>query len=349
MFVGVHTRSHVFLKLYQHCIVSPRARATSSSLAAVRLCNFRAGPCIISVVCCSCPRRLILSLVHRQRSVISLVGKTFSFMTPLLGVAKWYYLKSSRTGKSRFWLHLLSIPKRVHKSISDRSKIAHGGAIGNLCWKTQTCHLKIRCTARMNEAGKKALKGRVVVLQDGCFHVTGPKLRWLDSHPFTGFSLTFPKFNYLGLVSTISKELLMLNWIFTDWKTHEAKYGVGKMAKAQLKGRFDYMIGTISMTLTPSKGEVERRQNGAERIKLNNSKSFVAIEGEDRVCKLHFDADNDWLKQVQDGQCGKRTQNERKIQVKRETLFSTEQITTRDTVEPKEPRHSWCRPTTTSI
>jgi hypothetical protein len=30
--------------------------------------------------------------------------------------------------------------------------------------------------------------------------------------------------------------------------------------------------------LTPSTGEVERGENGAERIKLNNSKSFVAVE-----------------------------------------------------------------------
>jgi hypothetical protein len=98
MSVGVHTRGHdqarrirrLFLKLYQHCIVSPRARATSSGLAAVRLCNGRAGPCIISFLFATPVRAgLISSLVHRQRSTVSMVVKTSSFMPPLLVVAKW--------------------------------------------------------------------------------------------------------------------------------------------------------------------------------------------------------------------------------------------------------------------
>lgn len=176
----------------------------------------------------------------------------------------------------------------------------------DLSWKTQTCHLTIRCTERMNEGRKKALNGCSVVLRDGCLFASGPNTRDLGGHPFTGYSLPFPNTNYLGLVSTISKDPPMLNWVYIESDTHQVKYGVRKVAETQLTGPFDYKTEAISMTITPSTGEVEKHPEGEVRIKYGNLEGFVALEEEDGVWKLYFDVDNDGLKGVKAGKSGRR-------------------------------------------
>jgi hypothetical protein len=186
------------------------------------------------------------------------------------------------------------------------SAAATGGIGGDLDWKTQTCHLAVRCTERMNEGRKKALNGGTIVLRDGCLFVSGPSPQELDGHPFTGYSLPFPATDYLGLVSTISKDPPMLNWIYIDRETHEVKYGVRKVAEEQLIGPFDYKTGTVSMTITPHIGKVERHEEGEKRIKFRNLEGFVAVEEEEAVWKLYFDVNNDGLKQTKAGNSGKR-------------------------------------------
>jgi hypothetical protein len=173
-------------------------------------------------------------------------------------------------------------------------------------WKTQTCCLIVRCTARMNEARKKALNGCRVVLRDGCLFLTGPNTRDQGGHPFTGYSLPYPKTDYLGLVSTISKNPPKLNWVYVDRETYELKYGVRKVAERQFTGPFDYKTGVMSITITASTGRVEKQEEGEKRIKFNNREGFVAVEEEDGVWKLYFDIDNDGLKRVKAGKSGKR-------------------------------------------
>lgn len=183
---------------------------------------------------------------------------------------------------------------------------ASGDASGDSSWKTQTCHLTVRCTERMSDARKKALDGCNIVLRDGGLFASSPNTRDHSGHPFTGYLLPFPNCNYLGLVSTISKEPPMLNWIYIDRETYEVKYGVRKVSETQVTGPFDYKTGVISMTITPSKGEVERNEEGEKRLKLNNREGFVAVEEEEDVWKLYFDVDNDGLKKVKAGNSGKR-------------------------------------------
>ncbi len=60
------------------------------------------------------------------------------------------------------------------------------------------------------------------------------------------------------------------------------------------------------MTITPSKGEVERQEEGEKRLKFNNREGFVAVEEDEGVWKLYFDVDNDGLKMVKAGNSGKR-------------------------------------------
>jgi hypothetical protein len=83
----------------------------------------------------------------------------------------------------------------------------------------------------MNEARKKALDGSSVVLRDGCLFASGPNTKDQGGHHFNGYSLALPSSNCLGLVSIISKDPPMINWIYIDRETHEVKFGVRKVAE----------------------------------------------------------------------------------------------------------------------
>jgi hypothetical protein len=135
---------------------------------------------------------------------------------------------------------------------------------------------------------------------------SGSNTKDQGGHPFTGYSLPFLNPDYLGLVSTLSKDPPMLNWIYIDREIHEAKYGVRKVAETQLTGAFDYKTATVSMTITPPTGEVDRREEGEKRTKFNGREGFVAVEEEDGVWKLYFDLNKDGLKGVKAGNSGRR-------------------------------------------
>lgn len=98
----------------------------------------------------------------------------------------------------------------------------------------------------------------------------------------------------------------MLNWILVDRETYQMKYGVQKVAENTAHRAFDYKTGGVSMTVTPSTGDVGRHEGGEKRIKFNNREGFVAAEEEDGVWKLYFDVDNDGLKRIKVGHSGKR-------------------------------------------
>jgi hypothetical protein len=50
-------------------------------------------------------------------------------------------------------------------------------------------------------------------------------------HPFAGYFLPYPDTTppYEGLVSTITDEAPVMNWIYVDKETYEVKYGVRVM------------------------------------------------------------------------------------------------------------------------
>lgn len=59
------------------------------------------------------------------------------------------------------------------------------------------------------------------------------------------------------------------------------------------------------MTITPSTGEVDRREKGEKRIKFDIREGFVAAEEEDGVWKLYFDLNKGGLKGVKAGNSGR--------------------------------------------
>lgn len=106
-------------------------------------------------------------------------------------------------------------------------------------------------------------------------------------HPFAGYFLPYPDTKYEGLVSTITDEAPIMNWIYIDKETYEVKYGVRVDAQPNLTGPFDCT-----------------RQD--RRLTFDKWEGFVAVrvkEGEEEgMWKLYFDVDDDGLV----GKLGKR-------------------------------------------
>lgn len=96
-------------------------------------------------------------------------------------------------------------------------------------------------------------------------------------HPFAGYYLPYPDTKYEGLVSTITEDPPILNWIYVDKDTYEVKYGIRAQTQPNITGPFDCT-----------------RQD--RRLTLEGWEGFVAVEEEDELWALYFDRNDDGLK-----------------------------------------------------
>ncbi|KAF2271575.1 uncharacterized protein EI97DRAFT_453578 [Westerdykella ornata] len=58
-------------------------------------------------------------------------------------------------------------------------------------------------------------------------------------HAFAGYYLPYPDTSYEGLVTTVTDEAPIFNWVYIDKDTYEVKYGVRLDAQPNLTGPFD--------------------------------------------------------------------------------------------------------------
>lgn len=101
-------------------------------------------------------------------------------------------------------------------------------------------------------------------------------------HPFEGYYLAYPGTTHAGLVSSITEEAPIMNWIYMDALTYEMKFGTRQWAEGNLTGPFDCTRQDRRMTLAGYEG-------------------FVAVK-EGNFWSLYFDWDGDRLKsKVADG------------------------------------------------
>lgn len=157
-------------------------------------------------------------------------------------------------------------------------------------------HLDVHLDARTSRSKSPAAKlaNRIVTLRDD-------KL-WLDptdhetgqpadetKHPFTGFYVAYPDSDRSytrGLVSTITRDPPVLNWIYVDKDTLECKY-------ASRTGSIAHHVGSFDWT-------TEEPVDSA--VTLNDWEGFVAIEEPGgKGWALYFDIDDDGLKAVKNG------------------------------------------------
>lgn len=101
-------------------------------------------------------------------------------------------------------------------------------------------------------------------------------------HPFAGYYLAYPDAKYSGLVSTISDDPPIMNWIYIDRDSYEVKFGTRPYAEHNYNGPFDCT-----------------RQD--RRLTFGGWEGFLVVQEGD-FWALYFDRDNDLLKsKVQEG------------------------------------------------
>lgn len=153
-------------------------------------------------------------------------------------------------------------------------------------------HLDVFCDEKSPK--QKQVHGTMVVMRNGklylspCANLEGaengkqplpPPGGGPAPHPFSGFYLMYPDDDrnprQRGLVSTISLDPPMLNWIYADKNTSELKFGNRSASIEHIVGAWDWTEDEVGMTLEDWEG-------------------FVAVEEADGWA-LYYDIDDDHL------------------------------------------------------
>ncbi|KAK4987364.1 hypothetical protein LTR50_004699 [Elasticomyces elasticus] len=163
-------------------------------------------------------------------------------------------------------------------------------------------HLDVEVEPSARKHGRRAeeVAGGIVVVRNDKLYIEpkSPQTHQpLNSshhhHPFTGFYLAYPddaRPTTRGLVSTISLDPPMLNWIYIDKSSHEVKY-------ANRSGSIAHHVGDFDWT----------DEEDDSRVTFDGWEGFLAVEeegegrrgvgagGERGVWALYFDVDDDGL------------------------------------------------------
>ncbi|KAF9700718.1 hypothetical protein EKO04_001522 [Ascochyta lentis] len=142
--------------------------------------------------------------------------------------------------------------------------------------RARRCNLIATCVK--SSPRSREIDGRPIVLRNG-------KL-WIDTttedgepfgHTCAGYYLPYPDTKYEGLVTTITDVAPIMNWVYIDKQTHEARYGVRTDAQPNLTGPFDCT-----------------RQD--RRLTFNGWEGWCAVEEYEGYWCLYFDIDDDGLR-----------------------------------------------------
>ncbi|KAI8951488.1 hypothetical protein F4801DRAFT_544866, partial [Xylaria longipes] len=168
---------------------------------------------------------------------------------------------------------LLGTQEAIRQSQSKNKREEH---------RARRCNLVVSCVKQSIRS--RDIDGKLVVLKDNKLWITTTPPASHDEdpeptddgYPFSGYFLPYPGTSYEGLVSTISDDPPMLNWIYVDKNTYEVKYGLRTDAQEHLTGPFDCT-----------------RQD--RRMTLEGWEGFVAVEDYPGVWALYFDRDDNGL------------------------------------------------------
>ncbi|CAJ2505775.1 Uu.00g131690.m01.CDS01 [Anthostomella pinea] len=148
--------------------------------------------------------------------------------------------------------------------------------------RARRCNLVVSCVKQSIRS--RDINGKLVVLKDNKLYITTTPTLSDDEealpakagYPFSGYYLPYPDTPYEGIVSTVSDDPPMLNWIYVDKNTYEVKYGLRVDAQDHITGPFDCT-----------------RQD--RRMTLEGWEGFAAAEEFPGVWALYFDRDDDGL------------------------------------------------------
>lgn len=151
-------------------------------------------------------------------------------------------------------------------------------------------HLECFCEANSRIA--KEIDGGHIVLRGEKLYIVPQHTISDTSHPFEGFYIEYPDPERprplpLGLVSTISKDPPMLNWIYVDKHTREVKYGNRTQSRAHIVGSWGWDAGEEGgaggLTLERGEGAVAVEADGGWEIRWEDEDGNVGVEGRQKL------------------------------------------------------------------
>ena len=154
-------------------------------------------------------------------------------------------------------------------------------------------HVDIWVDPKLRKGRGADLNNNIVTLREGKLWVEpkSPITRLPEEvahHPFTGFYIAYPDDSRpytRGLVSTISVDPPMLNWIYVDKDTQEVKH-------ANRSDSIAHHVGSYDWTSEDSNDSC---------ITFDDWEGFLALEEEEGQWALYFDMNDDGLKGVKKG------------------------------------------------
>lgn len=154
-------------------------------------------------------------------------------------------------------------------------------------------HVDVWVDAKLRKGKGAELNNTIVTLREDKLWVEpmNPKTRLpedVSHHPFTGFYIAYPDDNRSytrGLVSTISVDPPMLNWVYIDKDTYECKY-------ASRSGSIMHHVGDFDWTTEDTEDSC---------ITFDGWEGFVALEETPGNWALYFDMDDDGLAKIKNG------------------------------------------------
>ncbi|KAL5918356.1 hypothetical protein ACKVV7_006300 [Pyricularia oryzae] len=147
------------------------------------------------------------------------------------------------------------------------------------------------------------LEGKQVVLSGHmCFIDTGMAHDTPYGHPFLGYYLPYPEAKYSGLVSTITDEAPIMNWVFVHHETYQLMYGNRQQSEGQLCGPWDCT-----------------RQD--RRLTFAGWEGFCAVLEDAGYWGVYFDVDGDMLRRRLPGKIVIEIELERREQKTRKPVF----------------------------
>jgi len=128
----------------------------------------------------------------------------------------------------------------------------------------------------------KSLNGRRVVVRDGKIYIehNHPSIRKHSAHTVEAFYIAYPDESQKrgdGLVTTVSDNPPMLNWIYVDTRTLELRCGNRTQSVEHIVGHWDW------------------DQEDEVGVTLEGEELFSAVEQQDGSWALYFDRNGDGL------------------------------------------------------
>ena len=153
--------------------------------------------------------------------------------------------------------------------------------------KEQMRKFNLECFCENNSQSAKEIDGGHIVLRGGKLYIVPRQSLPDTSHPFEGFYIEYPDPERprplpLGLVSTISKDPPMLNWIYVDENTGEVKYGNRTQSREHTVGSWGWDAGEEGgaggLTLEGAEGAVAVEADAGWEIRWEDEDGNIGVE-----------------------------------------------------------------------